>query len=216
MQDKVHPTILLMKLKHHSCSVDAACVSTCCLSQIPEPNKSVNHEKITRLLANDFHSSKKDSKRLPEIGNSVLFSGTLFITFGTELQAEHREALFWHLLGDRSWKFILRVCGVHRYSFTRTHIGSLANYWLLWSKISEWMKEDLLCKSCNHKGFMFLMKAVGKWYFLKMFGGNPWSSLLPLGNAYALLTEAWLRLMPEGICLEDYKLNRRSNGTWIL
>lgn len=97
MQDKVHPTILLMKLKHHSCSVDAACVSTCCLSQIPEPNKSVNHEKITRLLANDFHSSKKDSKRLPEIGNSVLFSGTLFITFGTELQAEQRlySDIFW-------------------------------------------------------------------------------------------------------------------------
>lgn len=84
MQDKVHPTILLMKLKHHSCSVDAACVSTCCLSQIPEPNKSVNHEKITRLLANDFHSSKKESQRLPEIGNSLLLSGTLFITF-TEL-----------------------------------------------------------------------------------------------------------------------------------
>lgn len=66
MQDKAQPTILVMKLKHHSCSFDAACVSICCLSQIPETNESVNHEKITMLLANGFHSSKKESQRLPE------------------------------------------------------------------------------------------------------------------------------------------------------
>lgn len=76
------------------------------------------------------------------------------------------------ILTSLGWKVIFCICGVHRYSFTRTHIGSLANHWLLGSKTSQWVEEDLLCKSCNHKGFMFLLKALDRWYFLKMFDGN--------------------------------------------
>lgn len=67
-------------------------------------NESANHEK-TRLLANYFHSSKEESQRPDEIGNSLVPSiYHLFITFCTILQDKHREVLLWHLWGGQNTK----------------------------------------------------------------------------------------------------------------
>lgn len=63
-----------------------------CLKYQTQINQSAM-KKITWLLANDFIFQKR-SQRLPETGNSLLVSGTLFITFDTELQDKHWEASF--------------------------------------------------------------------------------------------------------------------------
>lgn len=56
-------------------------------------------KKITRLLANYSHFSKKE---IEITWNALLLSGTLFITFGTELQDKHWEAYEWQIMKSYS------------------------------------------------------------------------------------------------------------------
>lgn len=160
-----------------------------------------------------FSLQKRRARDYMKLGNHYC-SPTPYLSPLIQNCRTNTEGSYSDIFGsERTWKTILCTSAVHRYSFTRIRIGSLPSFDM---KFLCGQGRTFSAKGCNQKGFVLLLKALANWYFLKMFAGSPWSALLPPRNAYALLTEAWLRLVPGGICLEDYKPNRRSYGTWIL